>query len=716
MDPKSILIVDDEVLIADQLAEFLGEKGYRVTHVGSGEKALRLLQEGTCPDLILMDIDLGRGRMDGVETTKQIYAHADVPVIFHSCHSDEATISKTRSVSKYGIIDKVPGNEIFLLATIEMAFTLHETNKKLKESEERYRTLAEAAHDMIFIVDRSECVTYANRFAFNHLKCDLNDIIGKPVRELFPPESYKHQHQNIQSVFTKGEPVYKESRIAFPGSDMWLGTWLIPLKDQKGQTHSAMGIARDISDRKRAEEAHSKSQQLLQRTFSSLRDAIFIIDEESSKILDFNPAASCMFGYAREELIGMTMSMLCTEPSSVGEFTKGQREKAAEKDFVFFPDIPMRRKNGSVFPVEFTVISLKDEHEKGVGWMCVVHEITEQKKAESALRESEERFRNLFDNSTIGIYRTTPDGYILFANHALIHMLGYASFDDLAKRNLEVNGFEPDYARSAFKKRIEKEGMVKGLETAWKRRDGSSIFIRESAKAIRGADGRVVYYEGTVEDVTDKKHAEEQMRNALAQKDMLLKELKHRMKNNMAVISSLLGLEMRKLKDPHAVHIITEARSRIKSMAQIYDTLSQSDNLERIDFRRYIQNLVQGLFQVYNIHPNTIQMNVQVEEVQIDLKKAVPCGLILNELISNALKYAFPDGKTGEIDIVLQKKGRDKIEISVKDDGVGFSEPFNKRSPKTMGLHIVTTMVQQIDGQMQYIDRKGTEFRISFPA
>jgi PAS domain S-box-containing protein len=148
-------------------------------------------------------------------------------------------------------------------------------------------------------------------------------------------------------------------------------------------------------------------------------------------------------------------------------------------------------------------------------------EIQERRLAEEALKETEERFRSLYENSTLGLYRTTPDGQIIMANPALVEMLGYNSFDELAGRDLEADGFEPSYPRAAFMERIDKEGEFRGLESAWTRRDGTTIYIRESARAIRDANGRTVYYDGTIEDITERKKAEE----ALAFEQTLLRAL-----------------------------------------------------------------------------------------------------------------------------------------------------------------------------------------------
>jgi len=713
---KHVLIVDDEALIARQIADFLIHRGYAATCLGSGEETVRLMREGFVPDLILMDIDLGRGRMDGTETASRIYdGIGDVPVVFHTCHSDEATIAKTKAVSKYGIVDKVPGNEMFLLATIDTALSLHEANRKLHESEERYRTLAEAAHDVIFIVDRREQLEYINPYGAVQIGRRPEELVGCRVSELFPPATYKRLHVHFRKVFKTGESVYQENPIQFPDREMWLGTRLVPLKRSGGMPFAVMGIARDISIPKRVEYTPMQSQQILHQTFSNLNDAVFIVDVNFSKLLDCNPATCRLFGSEREELIGRPFAFLHERPCSVNELKPLRRPRGRKDGTAFYPDCRMRRVDGTVFPAEFAISPLCDDRKRVLGWMGVVHDVTARNKTESALRESEERFRSLFENATIGIYRTTPDGRILLANPTLIHMLGFASMEDLTKRNLEKNGFETDYPRERFRERIEKAEEVRGVESAWKRSDGKTLFIRESARAVRGSDGSVLYYEGTVEDISEKRHAEEQMRKALDEKDLLLRELQHRMKNNMAVISSLLSLEMRRLKDPDALRAFSEARNRIRSMTRVYDTLSKSDDLKHIDFHTTIQNLAQELFKNYNTHAGRIRLSIAVNDVTIDFKKAIPCGLILNELISNALKYAFPEGRSGTVSIVLKPAGRGLARLTVSDDGIGFPGPFKPKLLKTMGLRLVMMLAEQIEGRLQLTVRKGTTFRLDFP-
>ncbi len=355
------------------------------------------------------------------------------------------------------------------------------------------------------------------------------------------------------------------------------------------------------------------------------------------------------------------------------------------------------------------------------GLVGVSRDITARKAMEVNLAESEARFRSLFVNMPSGIYRTTVDGRIVLANTAILRMLGYDSFEELARRNLEKDDFEPAYPRSAFQERIEREGEIKGLEAAWKRKDGTTIYVRESARAVRDSSGRTIYYEGMVEDISERRLAEmsqkEKQRDleaALTEKNVLLKEIHHRVKNNMQVISSLLNLQSRYLKHPDDVELFKESQRRIRSMAFIHEKLYQSKNLSRIEFGGYIKSLVESLRQSYQKERSRVHARLETEEIFLDIQTAIPCGLIVNELVSNAFMHAFPGERGGEVVVGLQGGEDGTIHLTVRDDGVGLPLGFNIRAADSMGMQLVTMLADQIDGTIEVDRSRGTEFHLAF--
>ena len=273
---------------------------------------------------------------------------------------------------------------------------------------------------------------------------------------------------------------------------------------------------RELAERVQAEEALYASAQQWRATFDAIANGISLLDQEGG-ILRCNQALIDILGKPFSEIIGRTYWKLIhgtSEPIEGCPVVRMQQTRHREA-------IVLQR--GDCW---FNVVAdpVLDEDGRLIGAVHIMIDITERKQAEEALQESEERFRGIFENATIGLYRTTPGGRILMANPALVRMLGYSSFEELTERNLEDRGFEPKYPRSAFKQRIESEGQVFGLESAWVRRDGATLFIRENTRATRDETGNTLYYEGTVEDITERKQAEEALRQAHNELEMRVQE------------------------------------------------------------------------------------------------------------------------------------------------------------------------------------------------
>lgn len=334
------------------------------------------------------------------------------------------------------------------------------------------------------------------------------------------------------------------------------------------------------------------------------------------------------------------------------------------------------------------------------------------KLTEHSLREREERYRSLFEDSTLGIYRTTPKGEILLVNRAALRMLGYDSFTNLAKRNLEKTGFEPSYPRSEFKKRLKEEGVIIGLESAWLRKDGSTIYVRESARAVRDHAGKLLYYDGTFEDITERKKAEQRVENDLKEKELLLKEIHHRVKNNLQIICSLLNLQSHKVRDEEAKTAFQYCKNRIYSMALVHEHLYRSQDFSNIQMKSYVEQLIHEMERAYHV-ASRIRIHHRVEAMTLGIDKAIPCGLILNELITNAMKHAFPDALEGWIRIELKKQGSGHA-IHVQDNGVGLPDNFDLGSTRSLGLHMVEVLIKQLNGKLDLTRSPGTDFLIRF--
>ncbi|MGO9272247.1 MAG: PAS domain S-box protein [Terriglobia bacterium] len=332
----------------------------------------------------------------------------------------------------------------------------------------------------------------------------LKDVTGKRVTEVIPgiQESDPGLFEIYARVALTGVPERFET---FVGA---LGMWF-SISVYSPEKEFFVAIFDVITERKRAEEALRVSERRYRLLFERNLAAVFCTTVDG-RILDCNEAFAQILGYgSRLQTLALNAGDLYFRPEDrVEVIQKLQAEKAIHSE------LRLRRQDGSLVWV-ISKASLA-EHSGGSPGLIegTFIDITERKLAEGALEESEKRFRTLFENATVGLYRTTPDGRILMANPALIQMLGYETLDELACRDLEKSGFEPNYPRQVFREQIERDGEVRGLEAAWQRGDGSTIFVRESAKAIRGEHREVLYYDGIVEDITQRKWAQDALRES----------------------------------------------------------------------------------------------------------------------------------------------------------------------------------------------------------
>jgi two-component system, cell cycle sensor histidine kinase and response regulator CckA len=382
------------------------------------------------------------------------------------------------------------------------------TERKLTEAENaRLALIVNSSDDAIFSTTLEGIIATWNAGAERMYGYAPEEIKGKHFSLLIPEESRGELAAN-QERLHRGEPLvhYEAEHVRKDRSRLQTSLTLSPIKDAAGEVSGVSVISRDITQSKQAEVSLRESEERFRATFENAGVGMALVDMQGHPFKS-NPVLQQMLGYSEDELTRMVFTEY-THPDDreldwklYRELTAGIREKyEIEKRFC--------TKSGGVVWGQLTVSLVKDMRGRPLCAIGMVQDITERKRADKAVLESEERFRTLFENAPVGIYRTTPNGRILAGNPAIIRMLGYSSFEDLAARDLNDTGFEPEYSRRQFMERLEREGEVSGLESAWYRQEGEVLYVRENARAIRDESGKTLYYEGTVEDITERKKAE----------------------------------------------------------------------------------------------------------------------------------------------------------------------------------------------------------------
>jgi PAS domain S-box-containing protein len=356
-------------------------------------------------------------------------------------------------------------------------------------------------------------------------------------------------------------------------------------------------------------------------------------------------------------------------------------------------------------------------------------ELGERQRAEAALRESEERYRLHFENVSDVVYSIDREFRLLSVSPSVARHLGYTPQELVGRPIQELGLVAPDCLEAAFRDtlRVLEGEHVESAVYTFVARDGRRL-IGEVSGAPLLRDGQVIASVSVARDITQRVRAEEQIKASLHEKEVLLKEIHHRVKNNLQVISSLLSLQSYGIQDASALEMFRESQNRVRSMALIHERLYRSDDLARIDFAEYVRNLATFLVGSYRASARPITLTVAAQGVYLEIDSAVPCGLIINELVSNALKHAFPPNgdrshdegrpsrQDSEIRVELHYDGDQQLTLVVADNGVGFPEALDFRNTASLGLQLVNTLVNQLNGRLELDRTGGTRFKITFDA
>lgn len=346
----------------------------------------------------------------------------------------------------------------------------------------------------------------------------------------------------------------------------------------------------------------------------------------------------------------------------------------------------------------------------------------QRQQGEEALTRNEERYRALYDENPSMFFTASPKGAILSVNRFGAVQLGYA-VEELIGRPLQDIVYHDDMSQVLFylNECTANPGNVSQWEFRKVRKDGSVIWVKEVARAIESSEHPPVIFM-VCEDITERKKSEDTLRTTLDEKEILLKEIHHRVKNNLQVVSSLLYLQGKSIKDKVASQMLQESQERIQAMTMLHEHAYESERLGTIGFSRYAKRLVTVLQDSYSSSLTNVQVQFNIQELGLDLDTAMPCGLILNELVTNALKHAFPkrgmesieSRHANELVIELFLEERGQVVLSVKDNGTGFPVDLDFRTTTTLGMRLVCTLAKQLRGTINLERANGTTFTVRF--
>lgn len=576
--------------------------------------------------------------------------------------------------------------------------------------------LFEYAPDACLLLDGYGNITDVNSKAVQLFGSRREELLAKAAQEVI------HISDGVISDFLAGENTGDtgshpaETAIIGPnGTEIPVQLSVYPVTRKGSQ--AVLCIARDIGEIKKYGAVLNETQELFSRLIATIPDMIIRtnIDGEIEFVSEWGLDIS---GYSAPDIVGKPMlSFIAPEDRARAKETMAQmfEGRLGPREYKLI------LKNGGQLPFETNGDILRDERGKPFGMVFVCRDISERKEALAALQASEEKYRDLFENSQEA-FLILENGVFTDCNQATVEMLGLSSKEQVLNNHpADLSPpIQPD-GRDSREKADEmmKISLEKGshrFEWDHKLPNGEVIPVEVLLTRITKEDGSKIFH--TVwHDITEQKRVKQLIELELQEKKVLLREIHHRVKNNLNVIISLLGLQSRRITSKEdAIDAFQKSCDRIFSMALVHDHLYKSKNFSRIDMKPYTESISEQLSRSHPLGGQITFITDIEDNLYLSVTTAVPCGLILNELITNAYKYAFEGRETGTLRVSLSQDKNDVYILTVHDDGIGLSDKIDIDTVQTLGLRLVKILTGQLNGELQITRKGGTAFTIRFQA
>lgn len=725
LEPRliTILIVEDELTISFALEKKLKKFGYDTVTTVTGEEAIEVINSEIPVDLIIMDIDLGSG-IDGTVAAQRILEIIDLPIIFHSSHSEKEYIEKVRGITRYGFIAK-NSEEYILESTIEMALDLHSAYKNIQEKEESLSITFQSIGDAVISANLSGQVVRMNPKAEYMTGWTLEEALGRDVSEIFQICN-SITRESVENPFHKviktGEVVGLANHTILIRKDkkeFHIADSAAPIKDAKGVIQGIIVVFSDISDNYKYQEEIRKSEERYRALVDNLTAGITVHSPDGTLIYS-NPKASEILGLTKEQLQGKKI---------VDPYWAFLNE---DESVMAFEDYPIIRLFTMKIPLQNYLVGLRIPNRTNPVWgLCngylvydddgnasqgviTFHEVTARIEAEKRVKSSSKWYEHLVESINGIVWEADPvTKELTFISKHAENALGYTVEEWKEPLFWENHIFEED-REEVLRKFNELSTKLDNYEVEYRfySKDGDVLWMRDIIR-VNSVNGIPVSLNGILIDITNRKINELKVNQLLKDKEVLLKEIHHRVKNNMSTISGLLSLQADSLEDPEVQNILKDAESRVRSMVGLYDRLFLSPSYNEVSAREYLSSLLDEIVRVYNIH-KPIKIIKEIDDIEFDSKAIFNLGIVVNEVVANSMKYAFSDREDGVLYVSLKKEIYE-IVIKIKDNGKGFRKDDPERVSSGFGLSLIDILTRQMKGESCYEEGEGTSFLLKFP-
>jgi PAS domain S-box-containing protein len=593
---------------------------------------------------------------------------------------------------------------------------LKRTEDELRESRERYELALSASQEGIWDWDLgTNTVFFSPRWKgmLGYGEEEVSNDFSE-WKSRVHPDDLSRAEATIAAYLEGHIPVYDvEFRMRHrDGNWLWIRTRGVLQRNSEGKPIRLTGSHVDITRRKEIEAELAAREALLEQFIATAPAAIAMLDTEMRYL---QTSRRWLSDYHLEGVNVIGRSHYEVFPD-IPEEWKAIHRRVLKGDRDRCEEMPFHRANGETEWLQWEVLPWRNAQCEIGGIVMYTQVITERKRFDAALRDSEERFRGAFDNAPIGMALVAPDGRWLKVNRSICQILGYSETELLQTDFQSLtypDDLEPDWvqARRVLSGEIESYQ----IEKRYFHKSGGIIHALLLVSLVRDEAGKPLYFVSQIKDITEQKQSERKMLASLQEKEVMLREIHHRVKNNLAIISSLFQLQLGQVADPLTQQLLRDAQDRVRSMALVHEQLYNSDNLAAICFHEYARSLADEILNSYRLSDEGVELRFEIQPVMLSINQAIPCGLLLNELLTNCLKHAFLPGIRGAITIDLKDEAG-VAHLSVRDTGRGLPLEPESAKPRSLGMKLIHSLSRQLGGKMEYDSRPtGTEAKLVFP-
>jgi PAS domain S-box-containing protein len=581
----------------------------------------------------------------------------------------------------------------------------HEHN----EMEDRFRTSFEVASVPLLILDQDTTILSLNQSCERLLGVRRDEVEGKKKWvELVTAEDAQRAAADARELLKEPHGIL-DCDYTVVGGDSVVKSVRMSMAPIPGRTESIVSLAKK-PEMVEIAEPKEPARDGYRAIFEHVGSPAFVADRNTT-IFSVNEEFEKLSALSKEELEGKKSwrdFVVKEDLSGVEEYLKllvGDPDQAPRRH-----DLKVLSRDGAIKDVRLTASTIPDSDR----FVFTLIDMRERKWAEQAWLESEKKYRHVVDNVQEGIWVLDSEGSTTFVSQRMAEMLKYDSDEMVGKRFFLFSDVK-NAERAGQKWERCKQGIKEGYEADFIAKDGKPVHTKLTSAPIFGDADTFRGAMFSVTDISESRATEEKIKASLQEKEVLLRETHHRVKNNLQVVSSLLYLQSKNISDPQMLEVLMESLERVRSIALIHEQLYKSEDLAHVDFKEYLNSLTTNLLQTYGAHSGGVKMKVEIDErVSLTVDKAIPCGLIVNELVSNALRHAFVGRAQGTIFIELRQNEDGTASLVVGDDGTGLPPHVDFKYTPSLGLQLVNTLVNQLGGTMQLTRKGGTVFTVTF--